>query len=913
MTDLPTQILCEIINHHGTALCSDINRFEELLHDMCSGEYRREVFLLVSALKEGVVTDLLNSPKDITLDALYARLTKRLYDNLGFDKVLIEWAVQSWHLALQATENPINTLQAVDFGMMYFKLPDYREAAKWFRMAANQKEAQYYLGLIYKNEATKWLRRALEQGYLEAQNELMSEETPAQNQQTNVALRGHEGEVYIIAYSPNGEVLASGGSDMHINLWKLNSGLIFGSLEGHQDKVYCVCFNPDGTYLASGSHDNSVKLWEIKTGKLVRTLQGHQKNIASVAFTPDGKTLASASHDKTIKMWKVSTGKLLHTLEKHRDWVFSVAFNPKGDLLASGSFDKTIILWKAGKIISTLQGHKNFVSAVAFSPDGHFLASASYDKTIKLWKVKTGKLLKTLEGHEKSIISLAFSPDGVFLASGSFDKTIKLWSVDTGKSLQTVHGHQGHVNAVAFSPDGSQLASASNDETIQLWTINQNYQAPEQTPIDALEFTEDFLKAYDLMENNTECVFITGKAGTGKSTLLQHFKRNSRKKMVVLAPTGIAALNVGGSTLHSFFKLPPRPINRSEIKTLSRKMRKLYQSVDTIVIDEISMVRADMMDIIDRFMRLNGKHRHKPFGGTQMIFIGDLFQLPPVVSNDEEAKLFSSTYDSPFFFSAKVFQEVELISVELTRVFRHKEQEFIRLLNSIRNNKATSKDIKRINQRYQPNFELEINDYYITLTTTNNTASEINTAQLEKLPTPLYQFEGEIKGKFDNETLPTESALYLKEGAQVMFVKNDSEGRWANGTLGRIKKIEQEQIQVETPDKMIYPVKRLKWEMLTYEFDEKTEIMATEVIGSFTQYPLKLAWAMTIHKSQGKQFDKVIIDLGWGTFAHGQLYVALSRCKTLEGLVLKSKVRPKDVIVDERVIEFFLESQSRVN
>jgi ATP-dependent DNA helicase PIF1 len=444
---------------------------------------------------------------------------------------------------------------------------------------------------------------------------------------------------------------------------------------------------------------------------------------------------------------------------------------------------------------------------------------------------------------------------------------------------------------------------------VQTWAIALNKITQEpKTPIrktDELEFTKEFSQAFELMEKNHPCVFITGKAGTGKSTLLDYFKRNTQKKIAVLAPTGVAALNVGGVTLHSFFRLAPRPIHPDELKPVrAKKRRKLYQSFDIIVIDEISMVRADMMDVIDRFMRLNGRQANQPFGGVQMIFIGDLFQLPPVVSSDEEAKLFSSTYQSPFFFSAKVFDEMDMAFVELTKVYRQKEQTFLDLLNTIRNNQAGPKDIEAINQRYQPQFEADINDYYITLTTTNQLAAQINTAHLEKLSTRLHQFEGEIKGKFEQSTLPTESTLSLKEGAQIMFVKNDSDWRWVNGTLGRIKKIKRDEIQVETSTKQIFTVKKVKWEILTYQFDDKTQTVSTDVIGSFTQYPLKLAWAMTIHKSQGKQFDRVIIDLGWGAFAHGQLYVALSRCKTLDGLILKKPVRPKDVIVDNRVIDF---------
>ncbi len=419
-----------------------------------------------------------------------------------------------------------------------------------------------------------------------------------------------------------------------------------------------------------------------------------------------------------------------------------------------------------------------------------------------------------------------------------------------------------------------------------------------------LELTKEFMQAYEFMENDDPCLFITGKAGTGKSTLLEYFKLHNAKKWVILAPTGIAALNVGGATLHSFFRLPPRSINPDEVKTVAPQRRKIYQSIDTIVIDEVSMVRADMMDVIDRFMRLNGKNKLLPFGGVKMIFIGDLFQLPPVLSKNDELYLSSNDYKTPYFFSAKVFAEVNMEFIELTKVYRQKEQHFIHLLNSIRNNQATSNDIQQINQRYQPQFESDINDYYITLTTTNKIANEINTAQLKKLSGKLYQFEGEVKNQFEKGSLPTDLILELKEGAQIMFVKNDIEDRWVNGTLGVIKKISNNQIEVKVSDHKTYNVKPITWQTLSYKFDETTQKMETEVIGSFKQYPLRLAWGITIHKSQGKQFDKVIIDLGWGAFAHGQLYVALSRCKTLEGLILKSRVRPKDVIVDNRVIEF---------
>jgi ATP-dependent exoDNAse (exonuclease V) alpha subunit len=421
---------------------------------------------------------------------------------------------------------------------------------------------------------------------------------------------------------------------------------------------------------------------------------------------------------------------------------------------------------------------------------------------------------------------------------------------------------------------------------------------------DTLEFTEEFANSYELMEQTAQCVFITGKAGTGKSTLLNYFKTNTSKEVVVLAPTGVAALNVGGATLHSFFRLPPRPIHPDEIKAVSPKRRKLYQQIETIVIDEVSMVRADLMDVIDRFLRFNGRDRLKPFGGVQMIFIGDLFQLPPVVSSNEEARLFATGYRSPFFFDAHVFQEIYLRTMELTKVYRQKEEEFIKLLNAIRNNQATLAEIQQINQRYQPQFVANVNEYYLTLTTTNQLAANINTEHLAQFSSPAYQFEGKFTGKFEAGNLPTEEVLTLKEGAQVMFVKNDSNGRWVNGTLGKVKKLNNNKIVIETADHDTYSVDPVKWEILEYKFDEGTQTVTTGVTGSFKQYPLRLASAMTIHKSQGKQFEKVMIDLGSGTFAHGQLYVAISRCKTLAGLVLKRQVRLRDVIVDKRVVEF---------
>jgi len=424
-----------------------------------------------------------------------------------------------------------------------------------------------------------------------------------------------------------------------------------------------------------------------------------------------------------------------------------------------------------------------------------------------------------------------------------------------------------------------------------------------------LKLTPEFIKAYELMESSKPCIFITGKAGTGKSTLLQYFRERTNKEVVFLAPTGVSALNIGGATLHSFFRFPPRFLALEEIRMVAKKRRKLYQSLHTIVIDEVSMVRADMIDVIDRFMRLNGNQSSQPFGGVQMIFIGDLFQLPPVIASDEETALLENNYQSPYFFSAHVFEKIEINRLELTQVFRQTDANFINLLNGLRDNTISTTQIQQLNHYYQPDFNPRLDEFYITLTTTNQIANQINKQQLTKLSSQLYEFTGEINEKKDKKfevaALPTDKLLSLKKDAQVMFVKNDAEQRWVNGSLGKIKNLNQHEIIVETVEQQVYSVKPVRWEILEYQFDEQKQLLTTQVTASFTQYPLRLAWAITIHKSQGKQFDKVMIDLGRGTFAHGQLYVALSRCKTLEGLVLKSQLRPKDVIVDNRVLEFF--------
>ncbi len=420
-----------------------------------------------------------------------------------------------------------------------------------------------------------------------------------------------------------------------------------------------------------------------------------------------------------------------------------------------------------------------------------------------------------------------------------------------------------------------------------------------------LELSEDFKYALDLMDKSPHNLFITGRAGTGKSTLLQLFRNTTRKKLVVLAPTGIAALNVQGQTIHSFFGFPPRLLNRQEIRR--RRNRKLYQRLETLVIDEISMVRADLLDNIDYFLRLN-RDNNKPFGGVQVLFFGDLFQLPPVVSTPVEKQLFQTTYDSPFFFSAKVFKDDFVMeTVELRKTYRQKSRNFIRLLDAVRVNQADEDDLADLNERHQPDFELE--DYYITLSARNATVNSINSRKLAQQPGPELTFTASISGSFQPHLYPTSEILGLRLGSQVMFIKNDPERKFVNGTIGKVTKLHPDKVEVtvrENDKERVIDVAKLEWEVLKYKAEpiDKGEI-ETQVLGTFKQYPLRLAWAITIHKSQGKTFDRVIIDLGKGAFAHGQTYVALSRCRTLEGIVLKQMLRPRDIQVDERIVEFY--------
>ena len=414
--------------------------------------------------------------------------------------------------------------------------------------------------------------------------------------------------------------------------------------------------------------------------------------------------------------------------------------------------------------------------------------------------------------------------------------------------------------------------------------------------------------AWEFVEKTGRSVFLTGKAGTGKTTFLREIVEKSSKRVVVVAPTGIAAINAGGVTIHSFFQLPFHPfIPGAKIESkfaFSREKRSIIRTIDILVIDEISMVRSDLLDALDTVLR-RFRDRTKPFGGVQLLMIGDLQQLTPVVT-DEESELLSRYYTTPYFFGSHALSKVDYVTIELKQIYRQQDEEFVSILNSVRSGRPSADVIRALNKRCMPDFCPAQEDGYIRLATHNNTANSYNEQQLELLEGELHCFDASVSGTFPEYSYPTEVRLELKIGAQVMFVKNDPscEKRYFNGKIGHVAEFMEDLILVKCPgeDELI-AVERLEWENSKYVINEETQEMETEVQGVFCQYPLKLAWAITIHKSQGLTFDKAIIDAA-ASFASGQVYVALSRCRTLEGMVLATPLSQSAVMTDLRVEDY---------
>ena len=434
-----------------------------------------------------------------------------------------------------------------------------------------------------------------------------------------------------------------------------------------------------------------------------------------------------------------------------------------------------------------------------------------------------------------------------------------------------------------------------------------------------MEQNSELALAWQFIENTGTHLFLTGKAGTGKTTFLRKLKRESPKRMVVIAPTGIAAINAGGVTIHSFFQIPFAPyVPESSFSTngqatyrfrFGKEKINIIRSMDLLVIDEISMVRADLLDAVDEMLR-RYRDRHKPFGGVQLLMIGDLQQLAPVVK-DEEWQMLKKYYDTPYFFSSRALKQTEYCTIELKTVYRQSDGAFLDLLNRIRENHCDPQVLEALNRRYLPDFQPRKEEGYIRLVTHNYQAQRINNYELEQLPGRSYAFRATIDGKFPEYSYPTDELLELKKGAQVMFVKNDSSGehRYYNGMIGEVTDLSADSIEVRAKDSTAaFLLQEEEWANAKYVLDEESKEIVEDIEGTFRQFPLKLAWAITIHKSQGLTFERAIIDAS-SSFAHGQTYVALSRCKTLEGLVLSAPLSAKAVISDRAVDRFTEEAR----
>ncbi len=431
----------------------------------------------------------------------------------------------------------------------------------------------------------------------------------------------------------------------------------------------------------------------------------------------------------------------------------------------------------------------------------------------------------------------------------------------------------------------------------------------------------EFQDAWDMLQRTHRSVFLTGKAGTGKSTFLKYIRDNIKKKTVVLAPTGIAAVNVGGQTMHSFFKIPFKPMlpddpdysNPARMRKMLRYPKekvKLIQQLELIIIDEISMVRADIIDFVDRVLRVYSGNMREPFGGKQLLLVGDIFQLEPVVTSDSR-DILRRYYRNFFFFNARAFEQINLVSIELRKIYRQSDSDFIALLDRVRVNRASAADMARLNQRCNPDYQDVNDEFAITLATRRDTVDSINDEHMKALKTPEFVYEGAIDGDFPENSLPTAFNLVLKEGAQVIFIRNDKEGRWYNGTIGRVTRLTDARVIVALETGVEMPVEREVWENMQYTYNEKEKKVEEKVLGSFSQIPIKPAWALTVHRSQGLTFNRVVLDFAGGAFTGGQTYVALSRCTSLEGITLLKPLSERDIIVNMAVVEFSRQFNNR--
>lgn len=557
-------------------------------------------------------------------------------------------------------------------------------------------------------------------------------------------------------------------------------------------------------------------------------------------------------------------------------------------------------------------------------------------------------------------------PSQSFAAKRGFGKAGAGMGVGSGKTV-------GKFGSGSKSKDARKKAiedlawDMERDQTRKIHKENSGKQKEYWKNIKLSEESENIVK---LLEESSENLFITGRAGTGKSTLLGYFREFTKKNVVVVAPTGVAALNVKGQTIHGFFKFKIG-VTEHDVKKITAEVdEKMYKKMDMLIIDEISMVRADLFDCIDKFLRLNGRDKEKPFGGVQIVVIGDLFQLPPVVT-DGERYIFETKYESPYFFDSKAYRKGGFQVVELSHVYRQHDPEFINILDKIRTGEAEMEHVQYINRMchrkfgttFTSNFSaaFDVNKKFdikneksrnedgeeiisldedvnggieeieedieiesevpaqslkkidvqnnskkltVCLVTTNALADTINLKKLQALHGAVKTYKGALVGRFDQKNAPAPTELNLKIGAQVMILKNDPMGKWVNGDIGIVEKFLDNAVRIRLEDGRLEEIAGESWEMVKYEYDEITDHLESEVVGKYTQIPIRLAWAVTIHKSQGKTFDSAVIDFGRGTFAHGQAYVALSRVRSLQGITLVNPLRPEDLRTDWRVVEF---------
>ena len=550
-----------------------------------------------------------------------------------------------------------------------------------------------------------------------------------------------------------------------------------------------------------------------------------------------------------------------------------------------------------------------------------------------IWQAYRHGAAELLAEHTTPDSLAAQLSDSLAQACGMHQPAVEFAAYAWSKTLIAGFGQQAH--ATADSPPPPESPAAVTDIDIPnpelLPSVGDKKRLPDYSLPEGFELTADFEAAFEFVETTKNHLLLTGKAGTGKSTWLHYFALHTNKEFVVLAPTGVAAVKIGAQTIHSFFGLPPRAMMPADpdIRVFGKNhpTREIIKHADTIIIDEISMVRADLLDAIDTALRKNTGYKSLPFGGKQIVMIGDLHQLPPVVGKNEldkqlypayakpnrggpsapiqdQTMLFGQHYDTPYFFSANVLQSAPLNVIQLQTIFRQHDDAFIDMLNRIRRGDRNADMLRSLNKRLNPNFVPDNDDFIITLVPTNRAAKKLNEAAMARLPDEPHLYRGEIDGEFERGRLPTDFKLELKVGAQVMFVRNDPARRWVNGSIGTVTQLEDEYVMVANADGEELTVTRYTWENTRYSWNKQQKVVETETVGTFTQFPLQLAWAVTIHKSQGLTFERVVVDLGRGAFAHGQTYVALSRCRSLEGLILKTRVKARDILLDPNVLEF---------